>query len=49
MPFEKTAVIAYRVADTVEIVNVFYGGGTMRPCIVDTSHGNQRTQASKQL
>jgi toxin ParE1/3/4 len=26
VPFERTAVIAYRVGDVVEITNVFYGG-----------------------
>ncbi|MBN9552119.1 MAG: type II toxin-antitoxin system RelE/ParE family toxin [Alphaproteobacteria bacterium] len=26
VPFERSAVIAYRVGRTVEIVNVFYGG-----------------------
>lgn len=26
MPFEHSALIAYRVLDTVEITNVFYGG-----------------------
>jgi toxin ParE1/3/4 len=26
VPFERSAVIAYVVADTVEITNVFYGG-----------------------
>ncbi|MBC8129967.1 MAG: type II toxin-antitoxin system RelE/ParE family toxin [Rhizobiaceae bacterium] len=26
VPFERSAVIAYRVADQVEIPNVFYGG-----------------------
>jgi toxin ParE1/3/4 len=26
VPFERTAVIAYKVTDAVEITNVFYGG-----------------------
>ena len=26
VPFERSAVIVYRVGKTVEIVNVFYGG-----------------------
>jgi toxin ParE1/3/4 len=26
VPFESTAVIAYRIVDVVEITNVFYGG-----------------------
>lgn len=26
VPFERSAVIAYRVGETVEILNVFYGG-----------------------
>ena len=26
VPFERSTVIAYRVGNTVEIVNVFYGG-----------------------
>jgi toxin ParE1/3/4 len=26
VPFERTAVIAYRVTEVVEILNVFYGG-----------------------
>jgi toxin ParE1/3/4 len=26
VPFERTAVIAYRVTGTVEVTNVFYGG-----------------------
>jgi toxin ParE1/3/4 len=26
VPFERTAVIAYRITDAVEITNVFYGG-----------------------
>jgi len=26
VPFEHTAIIAYRVTEHVEIINVFYGG-----------------------
>lgn len=26
VPFERTAIVAYRVTDNVEITNVFYGG-----------------------
>ena len=26
IPFERTALIAYRISDLVEIINVFYGG-----------------------
>lgn len=26
VPFEKSAVIAYRIGETVDITNIFYGG-----------------------
>ncbi|MGX5831849.1 type II toxin-antitoxin system RelE/ParE family toxin [Mesorhizobium sp. 43Arga] len=26
VPFERTALIAYRVGDTAEVTNIFYGG-----------------------
>jgi len=43
VPFERSAVIAYRVLDTVDVANVFYGGRDYE-ALYRSGHGTDESE-----